>query len=150
NVPPLNPPGSNCRAAGERAQASGAFATVDNRSAEPATNFVAHLLAELLAARRAFLFGDVEAVEHVEIIEDRVALAGHRQDTKQFPRGPGRAGDFPAPDGIAAAAGRKAAKLRHIGCAELPADGLAEVVAEFFQFGAGQGTSSFVRGIAGF
>ena len=82
---------------------------IEGGSAEALTNLVAHLFAELLPARRPFRFGDVEAVEHVEIFQDRVVVAGHCQDTKQFGRRPAGAGDFPPPDGVAAIGGREAA-----------------------------------------
>ena len=59
---------------------------VEGRSAEPLTNLVAHLFAELFPARRPFRFRNVEAVEHVEIVEDRVMVAGHGQDAQHATR----------------------------------------------------------------
>ena len=51
---------------------------------------------------RAVFHRDVVAVEHVEHFEDRIAVAGHRQDAKQLRHGPGRAGDLPSADGVGA------------------------------------------------
>ena len=49
-------------------------------SAETLANLVAHLFAELFAARRPFVFGNIMAVEDVEVFQDRVTIARHRQD----------------------------------------------------------------------
>ncbi len=65
---------------------------------------------KLFAARRPFLDGDVESVEHVEIFKDRITLACHRHDAKQS----GRTGDLPSADGVAIVR-RKTAEPGHVG-----------------------------------
>jgi hypothetical protein len=53
-------------------------------SSETAAHFVAHLLPEFGAARGTIPFANVMAIEHVEILEDRICIARHRQDAQQF------------------------------------------------------------------
>ena len=114
-------------------------------------DFIAHLFAELFPARRPFLLGYVETVEDVEIFQDRVAVARHRQDAQQFARRSARARDLPAPDGVAAIAGRKAAELGHVGGGQGAADRVTEIAAELSEFWAGhegqfQGWGSLAAG----
>ena len=44
---------------------------------QPLQHFLADLVAEFGAQRRAILLGDVVAIEHVEFFQDRVAVACH-------------------------------------------------------------------------
>jgi hypothetical protein len=106
------------------------------QSTEAATNLVAHLLAKLLPTCRSVLLGDVEAIEHVEVFEDRVTIARHREDAKQFCRGARGTRDFPSADGVAAAARWKAAELRHVRGGQGFTNRVTEIVAELFEFGA--------------
>jgi hypothetical protein len=108
-------------------------------SAEPPPHLIAHLRAEFGPARRPFLLVDIEAVEDVEIFQDRVTIAGHRQDAEQFARRPARAADFPAADHVGAVAGGKPAQPRHVGRRQAFADGVAEILAKLFQFVARHG-----------
>jgi hypothetical protein len=98
------------------------------RSAQPPANLVPHAFAEGFPARGSFLFVDIVPVEDVEILKDRVTIAGHRQDTKQFTRRPARASYFPSADGVGAVTGREATEFCHVGCGETSADGLAKIV----------------------
>src|ERR1700743_2068173 len=54
------------------------------RANEP--HLLAQAVAELGAARRPLLIGYVPAVEYVEILQDRVALAGHGKDAQELAR----------------------------------------------------------------
>ncbi len=54
----------------------------DAGSAETPANLVPHLFPELFPARRPFIFVDVEPIEDVEIFQDRMTIACHRQDAK--------------------------------------------------------------------
>src|SRR5229473_7580931 len=109
---------------------------------ETPANFVAHVFAEFCPAGRPVFFADIEPVEDVEIFKDRVTIAGHRQDAKQFTRGPAGAGDFPSTYGVAATCWREAAELRHVASRQGAANRLAKVLAKFSQFGAGHLSSS--------
>jgi hypothetical protein len=106
-------------------------------SAETPANLVAHLFAEGFPARRSFLLVDMEPVEDVEIFEDRVTIACHRQDAKQFGHRPAGAGDFSFTHRIGAVARREATQLRHFSSRQAPADRVTEILAKLFQFGAG-------------
>src|SRR5438876_3655699 len=101
---------------------------------KPAAHLGAHFFAKFSPARRAVLLADVMAVEHVEVFQDGMTVAGHRQNAQQFGRRPARARDLPAPDRIGAAACRETTKLRHVGCRELSADRVAKIAAELLQF----------------
>src|ERR1700687_763666 len=105
-------------------------------SAETLANLVAHLFTELLPPRRSFFLADIEPVEDVEILQDRVTIACHRQDAQQFARRPAGAADFPSAYRVGAAAGGEAAKFRHVGRRQALADRLTEIRAQLFQFGA--------------
>lgn len=108
------------------------------RSVEASANLVAHLLAELLPPRRPLLFGDIKAVEDIEIVENGITVAGHCQNTKQFAGRSGGTGDFPSANGIGAGlARREAAQLGHVGGRERSTDRLAEIVAQLSKFRAG-------------
>jgi len=75
-------------------------------SSETPTNLVAHLFAELLPAGGSFIFGNIEPIEDVEFLEDRVTIARHRQDAQQFAGRPARARDFPSAYRVGAITGR--------------------------------------------
>src|SRR5688572_26877722 len=51
-------------------------------SAQAATDLVPHLFAEGLPARRSLALGDIVPVENIEVVEDRMTIAGHRQDAE--------------------------------------------------------------------
>jgi hypothetical protein len=106
---------------------------------ETLANFIAHLFAEFLPARRSFGFRNIESIKYVEIFQDRITVAGHGQDAKEFIRRSARTGDLPSPHGVRTAPWRQAAKLRHIRRRQRPADGVAEILAKLFQFRAGHG-----------
>src|ERR1700721_1338828 len=103
-----------------------------------AANLVAHLFAEFLAALRSFLFGDIEPIEDVKILDNRVTIARHGKDTQQFGGRPARAADFPTANGVGAAR-REAAKFGHVSSGQLSADRIAEILANLLEFGAGHG-----------
>src|ERR1700687_390500 len=105
-------------------------------SGETPANLVPHLFAELFTARRSFFFADVEPVEDVEIFEDRVTIACHRQDAEQFGRRPAGAGDVPSAYRVGAVAGAKATELRQVRNGHASGDRVTEIVAKLFQFGA--------------
>ena len=94
----------------------------------------AHLFAEGLPAGGAVFHRDVVAVEHVEHFEDRIAVAGHRQDAQQLRHRPGRAGDLPSADGVGAIGSRQPAQLGHVGHRQRLADGLTKVLAQNHQY----------------
>ena len=48
-------------------------------SAKAATDLVPHLFAERFPARGSLRLGDIVSVEDVEVVEDRMSVAGHRQ-----------------------------------------------------------------------
>jgi len=75
--------------------------------------------------------------EDVEIFKDRVTVACHRQDAKQFGRRPAGAGDFPSAHRVGAVAGREAAQPCHFGGGQASANRVTEIRAKLFQFGAG-------------
>jgi hypothetical protein len=116
-------------------------------SSETAAHFVAHLLPEFGAARGTIPFANVMAIEHVEILEDRICIARHRQDAQQFGRGAARPRHFPAAYGIGFT-GRQAAQFGHVGHGERLANGRAEVFAELLQFQA-RNLKSSICGSAG-
>jgi hypothetical protein len=107
------------------------------RLAEPAPDLVAHVLAESLPARGAILLVDIEAVEDVEVFEDRISIACHRQYAKQLGRRPAGAFDFPFAYRVGAVARRKAAQLCHVGSRQASADRMTEILANLFQLRAG-------------
>jgi hypothetical protein len=104
---------------------------------ETLANFVAHLFAEFLPARRSFSFRNIESIKDVKIFEYRITVASHGQDAKEFVRRSAGARDLPSAYGVGAAARRQAAKFRHIRRRQRPADGVAEILAKLFQFRAG-------------
>jgi len=108
----------------------------DARSAETPANLVPHLFPELFPARRPFLFVDIEAVENVEIFQDRMTIACHRQNAKLFGRRPAGASDLPFADRVGACAGREATQLGHFSRRQASANGITEILAELLQFGA--------------
>ena len=91
---------------------------------------------ELFPARRPFLFVDIEAVENVEIFQDRMTIACHRQNAKLFGRRPAGASDLPFADRVGAGAGREATQLGHFSRRKASANGVTEILAELLQFGA--------------
>src|SRR6185437_17044213 len=97
-------------------------------SRETPADLVAHHLAKFGAAGRAIPLTDVEAVEHIEVVQDRIFLARHRENAQQFTSRAARAAHFPAANGIAALRGQ-AAQARHVGRAELSANGRAKACA---------------------
>src|ERR1700674_1954542 len=115
-------------------------------SREALANFVAHLFAESLPARRPILLVDIEAVEDVEILEDRMAIACHGQDAKQFVRWFAGAGHFPSADGVGAIGRRKGAELCHVGGRQRSSDRVTEILAKLFQFRACHGGCSLSGG----
>ena len=61
-----------------------------------ATNLNTHLLAEFLPARQSPFFGDVEPIEDVKILDNRVTIARHGKDAQQLAGcRPAAAADFP-------------------------------------------------------
>jgi hypothetical protein len=106
-------------------------------SAETLANLVAHLFAELFATRRPFVFGNIMAVEDVEVFQDRVTIARHRQDPQQFARRPAGAADFPSAYRVGALAGGEPTEPCHFSRRQAFADGDAKILAKLFQFGAG-------------
>src|SRR5258708_25874536 len=96
-------------------------------SAETSPDLIAHLFAEFCAARRSLMFGDVETVEDVEVFQDRVTVACHRQDAKQLARRPARACDFPPAYGVRAASSRKATQVRHLSTRPASADRFTQI-----------------------
>jgi hypothetical protein len=105
-------------------------------SAETPANLIPHHLAKRFPARGSVLLVDIEPVEDVEIFQDRVTVAGHRQDAKQFGRRPAGTGYFPSADRIGAVARCEATQLRHIGGGQASAYRGTEILAKPFQFGA--------------
>src|SRR6266576_7201319 len=101
--------------------------------AKAPTDLVPHVLAEGLPARGPVFLADIESIEHVEVLEDRVTIAGHRQDAKQFGCRPAGAADLPFADRIGAAAGGKATQLGHVGSGQALPDRLTEIVAKLAQ-----------------
>jgi hypothetical protein len=114
-------------------------APLGNRSGETLADFIAHLFAESLPVGRPFPLIDVPAIEDVEIFEDRMAIAGHRQDEKEFACGSAGAGDLPSAYGVGTVARLKPAELCHIGGGQWPADRVTEILAKLFQFRACHG-----------
>jgi hypothetical protein len=109
------------------------------RSGQPLANFVAHLFAEGFPAGRPLLLIDIPPIEDVEIFQDRMAIARHGQNVKQFVRRTAGAGYFPTADGVGAIARRKAAEPCHVGSGQRPADRVSEILAKLFQFRACHG-----------
>jgi len=114
------------------------------RSFETLANFIAHLFAEFLPACRSFCFRNIESIKYVEIFQDRITIAGHGQDAKEFVGRSAGAGDLPSAYGVGTTARCQAAKPRHVGGRQRPADGVAEVLAKLFQFRAGHPGYSLV------
>jgi hypothetical protein len=93
-APAFTPFAGFCFATGVGTQGAGAielrcaaFKAVDSGESKPSrgpieatANFVAHLLAEFLSARRSFLLGDIESIEDVKIFDNRVTIARHGKD----------------------------------------------------------------------
>src|SRR5258708_6913543 len=102
----------------------------DGRSAETPANLVPHFFPELFPARRPFLFVDIEAIENVEIFQDRMTIACHRQNAKLFSRRPAGASDLPFADRVGAGAGREAPQLRHFSRRQASANGVTEILPE--------------------
>src|SRR5438132_11211573 len=73
---------------------------------QPLAHFLAHLVAEFGTQRRALLLVDVMAIEHVEFVQDVVALARHGEDPQPLGHWPDRSLDLPAPAGVGAAGPR--------------------------------------------
>src|ERR1700761_5156457 len=69
---------------------------------EAFANLVAHLFAEGCSQGWAFFFVYVPAVEDVEVFEDGVAIAGHRENRQQLVRRPARARDLPSANRVGA------------------------------------------------
>ena len=108
-------------------------------SAEAAADLVPHLLAEGFPAGRSLGLGDIVPVEDVEVVEDRMTVAGHRQNAKLFGDLFAGTGDFPSANHVGAGFRRKTAQSGHIGYRQRPADGITEIRAKPFQFMAGHG-----------
>src|SRR6185369_10887551 len=73
--------------------------------------------------------------------EDRIVVAGHRQDAQQLRHRSGRASDLPFADGVGAVGSRQPAEFGHVGHRQRLADGLTEVLAKFLQFSSRHGFS---------
>ena len=102
---------------------------------EALANFVAHLFAKCFPAGRSFLLGDIAPIEDVEIFQDRVTIARHRQNAQEFGGRSAGAGHFPSADGVGAIARRKAAKLCHIGGGQRSADRVSRSLRSCFSSG---------------
>ncbi|MDP3075180.1 MAG: hypothetical protein Q8N40_06020 [Bradyrhizobium sp.] len=113
-------------------------------SAKAATDLVAHLFAEGFPARGSFRLGDSVPVEDVEIVEDRMTIAGHRQDAELFGNLFAGTGDFPLAYRVGAGVLGETAKLRHVRRRQRPADGVSDILAKPFQVMAGHGRESVV------
>ena len=85
-------------------------------SAQAATDLVPHLFAESLPARRSLGLGDIVPVEDVEVVEDRMTIAGHRQDAELFGDLLAGTADFPSANRGGAGFRRKTAQPGHVGC----------------------------------
>jgi hypothetical protein len=107
-------------------------------SGQATAHLGAHAFAKSLPACRSFNLCNIEAVEDVEIVQDRVTIAGHRQDFKQFRSRTAGARDLPAADHVGALAGLEAAQLRHVAHRKFFTNGLAEIFAKLSEFRAGQ------------
>jgi hypothetical protein len=110
-----------------------------SHSGKALANFVAHLFAESLPARRPVLLIDVPPIEDVEVFQDRMAIAGHGQDVKELARGPTGTRHFPSADGVGAVAAFKPAKLSHVGRRHWLADRITQILAKLLQFRACHG-----------
>jgi hypothetical protein len=104
------------------------------RSGEPLANFVSHLGAKRFASGRPFLLIEIPPVEDIEIFEDRMAIAGHRQNAEEFARGSAGTAHFPPSDRIGAVAWLQATQLCHVVSRQRSADRVGEILAELFQF----------------
>src|SRR5882672_6314341 len=100
--------------------------------AKAATDLAAHLLAERFPARRSFPLCDIKAIEDIEVFENRMPIAGHRQHAELFRDLFAGTGDFPSANHVSAGVRRKAAQLCHIGRRQRPADGVTEIFAKLF------------------
>ena len=83
-------------------------------SAKAATDLVPHLFAEGFPARGSLGLGDIVPVEDVEVVEDRMAIAGHRQDAELFGHRLARTGDLPLAYRIGAGVRCETTELRHV------------------------------------
>ena len=70
------------------------LAIFQSASFEAPANFISHLLTKFLSAGLSLIFGDIESLEYVKIIEDRVTITGHHQDTRELGGGAAWASDF--------------------------------------------------------
>ena len=114
-------------------------------SAKATTNLVAHLFAEGFPARGSLGLGDTVPVEEVEIFEDRMTIAGHRQDAELFGNLFAGTGDFPLAYRVGAGLLCETTKLRHVCRRQWPADGVSDILAKPFQVMAGHGRESVVQ-----
>jgi hypothetical protein len=115
-----------------------------NPSVEALANFIAHLLAEFLPARRSFRFRNIESIKYVEIFQDWITIACHGQDAKEFAGRSAGARDFPSAYGVGTATQCQSTQPRHVGGRQRSADGVAEILAKLFQFRAGHGGYSLL------
>ena len=129
----------------ETARRESAALVVRELSAKATTDLVPHLFAEGFPARGSLSLGEIVPVEDVEVVEDRMAIAGHRQDAELFGDLFAGTADFPSANHGGAGFRRKTAQPGHIGCRQRPADGVSEIRAELFQFMAGHGENQFVQ-----
>jgi hypothetical protein len=106
------------------------FVWREDASAETPPDLIAHLFAEFFAAGRTFVFADSVPVEDVEVFQDRMTVACHGEDAKQFACRPARTCDFPTAYGVGAAAGRKATQFRHVGSGQGFADRFTQIGAK--------------------
>lgn len=105
-----------------------------SRSGEALADFVTHLFAKSFPAGGPLLLIDIPPVEDVEIFQDRMAIAGHGQNEKEFACRSAGAGHFPSAYCVGAIAPFKPTKLCHVGGGQRPADCLTEILAKLFQF----------------
>src|ERR1700761_4829073 len=81
---------------------------------EAFANLVAHLFAEGRSQGRAFFFVDVPAIEDVEVFEDGVTIAGHRENRQQLVRRSARTCHLPSANRVGAVLRFEPAKLCHV------------------------------------
>ena len=107
--------------------------------AESATDLVPHLFAEGFPARGPLRLGDIVPVEDVEIVEDRIPIARHRQQPELFGNRFAGTCNLPFSYHVGTGVRRETAQLRHVGDRQRPADGVTEFLAKTFQLMAGHG-----------
>jgi hypothetical protein len=114
------PPNNGGMAAEDPGHAGGF--SFNSASLEAPANFVPHFFTKFFSALVSLIFGDIEAFEYVEVFENRVTIAGHRQYAKQFGNGAARTGYFPFAYRVGPDSRRKPAELRHVRSGQGSAD----------------------------